>query len=748
MPLLLPTLDDRNFEQLLAEAKRRIPAFTPEWTNFEGESDPGVTIVQLFAFLTENLLYRANRIPERNRLKFLQLLDLPLRPASPAEGIVQIRNERGPIAPRPLGPGVVVSAGQLDFLTRDPVNVLPIEARAYVKRPIPPTDPEYATYLARFEAVLAAEQAADEEDGGTTTTTTSTQLAFYEPSPVAPPTPGNPRPVLDLVNGTIDRSVYLALLAPENVDPEQVRAAIANQTLSLGVVPALDGTPPPLRPRRLGEAPDATADLAFEVADVRPGDQNARWAPLRMTVTPDVLAAMGIVQAELPGVTGLQTWSFDDPLDEGTLDYPPRLEDEQIVARLVTWVRVRLRGAESTTSGAAGTTPSGRLTWIGVNATRVYQAVPVRNELVGFGTGEPDQVFGVANVPVLPVSIRVVVEEPDTGEASLWRLTDDLTAAGRDERVFELDPEAGTIRFGALNGSRPRPGSRILASYEYGGGLQGNVTIGAIDATADDRLQGGFTIANPIPTSGGDLGEGIEEAERQLPLVLRHRDRLVTVQDFGDVTRRTPGVDIGRVEVLPLFRPSQPATEAPGAVTVLVVPRFDPVRPLWPTPDRLFLQRVCDHLEPRRLVTTEVYVRGPDYVPVYVSIGIRVRAGSFPDLVKGTVRDSLSLYLSALPFGGPEGAGWPLNKRLMRKDLEAVATRVPGVEFVEGIQMGVGSPADVAEDDVSGLELPVLVGIDVTEGPPEPLANLFGAPSALSSSGVRIVPVPVSRATC
>ena len=98
MPLQLPVLDDRNFEQLLEEARRRIPVYTPEWTNFGVESDPGITIVQLFAFLTESLLYRANRIPDRNRLKFLQLLGIPLQPAAPADGLIAIRNERGPVA--------------------------------------------------------------------------------------------------------------------------------------------------------------------------------------------------------------------------------------------------------------------------------------------------------------------------------------------------------------------------------------------------------------------------------------------------------------------------------------------------------------------------------------------------------------------------------------------------------------------------------------------------------------------------
>ena len=106
MPLELPVLDDRNYEQLLDDAKRRIPSHTPEWTNFDVESDPGITLVQLFAFLTDSLLYRANRIPERNRLKFLQLLGVPLQAAAAAEGIVAIRNERGPVQALSLKPGV------------------------------------------------------------------------------------------------------------------------------------------------------------------------------------------------------------------------------------------------------------------------------------------------------------------------------------------------------------------------------------------------------------------------------------------------------------------------------------------------------------------------------------------------------------------------------------------------------------------------------------------------------------------
>ena len=77
MPLTIPTLDNRRYQDLLNEALARISVHNPEWTNFN-ESDPGVTLLELFAFLTENLLYRSNQIPERNRRKFLSLLGIPL----------------------------------------------------------------------------------------------------------------------------------------------------------------------------------------------------------------------------------------------------------------------------------------------------------------------------------------------------------------------------------------------------------------------------------------------------------------------------------------------------------------------------------------------------------------------------------------------------------------------------------------------------------------------------------------------
>ena len=84
MPLQPPILDDRDFDQLVQEAKARIPRYTPEWTNFN-DSDPGITLVQLHAWLTETILYRLNKLPDLNYIKFLELLNIRPAPAVAAK---------------------------------------------------------------------------------------------------------------------------------------------------------------------------------------------------------------------------------------------------------------------------------------------------------------------------------------------------------------------------------------------------------------------------------------------------------------------------------------------------------------------------------------------------------------------------------------------------------------------------------------------------------------------------------------
>jgi len=83
MTLPAPDLDSRRFDDLVREARARIPRYTPEWTNFN-DSDPGMTLVKLHAWMTETILYELNRVPDRNYVKFLDLIGIVPRAAEPA----------------------------------------------------------------------------------------------------------------------------------------------------------------------------------------------------------------------------------------------------------------------------------------------------------------------------------------------------------------------------------------------------------------------------------------------------------------------------------------------------------------------------------------------------------------------------------------------------------------------------------------------------------------------------------------
>jgi predicted phage baseplate assembly protein len=83
MSLPVPVLDDRRFQDLVDEAKRLIPRYCPGWTD-HNLSDPGVTLIELFAWMTEMILYRVNKVPDLHFTKFLELMGIRLFSAAAA----------------------------------------------------------------------------------------------------------------------------------------------------------------------------------------------------------------------------------------------------------------------------------------------------------------------------------------------------------------------------------------------------------------------------------------------------------------------------------------------------------------------------------------------------------------------------------------------------------------------------------------------------------------------------------------
>ncbi|GAB4525705.1 MAG: hypothetical protein OHK0046_41800 [Anaerolineae bacterium] len=772
MPIQVPNLDDRSFDEILAEAVARIPVHTPEWNNFN-DSDPGMTLVQLFAFMVDNLLYRANRIPEANRLKFLELLNIPLRPASAARGLVVFENERGPLSPLPVAEGTELFAGKVPFRTRTAVNILPLSAQVYYKslREEAEVDPEVHASLVALHALQNTQR-----------------TTYYQTEVLQPPKLGQKDlPEVNILQDTADNALWLALLAPRSLSTDAVRTVIAEQILCVGVYPSEWTEMEVLRAQTLGQRL-VPSSLVFEAAIPQPptsasAGPTARYRRLTVESAEDVLETPGIIQVKLPAyedIVPYAEWGFD-PGEEGVGDLPPLVEDAEIAQRIVLWLRLTVAhesGGAPVEQDEVGNTmhhvdrQSARVAWVGINAARVIQALAVESERLGVGTGVPNQTFKVTNTPVImasndphqtsaPGEHAFQIQIADTREGwQPWTYTDDLYGAKPEDKVYSLDPESGVVTFGdGLRGKRPPRGAGIRISYEYGGGPAGDVAIGAINKSSS--LPGGIKVGNPVRTWGASAEETVVEGEKRIPSTLRHRNRLVTAEDFHEITRRTPGVEIGRVEVLPLYNPLSEAASPynnPGFVTLLIVPEH-PVEQLEPPdPTRSFLQTIAQWLNPKRLITTQMFILGPRFIQVTVSMGIQVLPGQDSFMVRKRVQDAIRRYLSPT-IGGPEltqmdgtrrGTGWPLESRLYRQDLAAVAARVEGVRFVDpaNVLLGRVSPdgSTISEIDsdipFSGLQLPWLRSINMQEGPPLPLE------SPRSPGAEHSLPIPSRTAKC
>ncbi|WP_331730330.1 putative baseplate assembly protein (plasmid) [Kitasatospora sp. NBC_00070] len=100
MSLPAPNLDDRRFQELVDDAKRLVMQRCPEWTD-HNVSDPGITLIETFAYMTDQLLYRLNRVPDRLYIKFLELIGVRLIPPTPAH--VPVTFWLSAPSPNPIG---------------------------------------------------------------------------------------------------------------------------------------------------------------------------------------------------------------------------------------------------------------------------------------------------------------------------------------------------------------------------------------------------------------------------------------------------------------------------------------------------------------------------------------------------------------------------------------------------------------------------------------------------------------------
>lgn len=733
MPIPPPALDDRSYDDLRTELLERIAVYTPEWTD-RNPSDPGVTLLELVAFLGEKLLYRFNQIPDATRAWLLRLLNVPLLPAQPGRGLVCFTPvRRAPDGTRDavtLPAPTVVGAGPVRFETEDDVTALPVRVKAMAKiAAAAPRDPDL---VSQAEAALDAHGIRDGEEP-----------VFYRPEMLAedPTTPGTPP--LD-VPKAVDGTVWLAVATEDAHAVEALRHAgspLAGAEVSLGV--ALDPQLPGMFAVDACPGPDArTTDVPpqveWQVSTIVAGDDGEpQYTSLELVAdSTQGLRRSGVVRLRLPqDLAGLGVPVPQAPHAAGVGAFPPALDGADEV---LFWLRAfPLPGAPGIPA----------LRWVGVNAAEVVQAVTAQPEYLGTGTGMPGQRYAFAHRPVQLERPAVVVEVEEAGVWRPWHQVESFAGSGPEDRHWTLDAEAGECGFGdTVRGRAPQIGQRIrVLRYRYGGGVEGNVPAKGVTLLAGGEP---VEVTNPLPTEGGTAAETLEAAMDRIPGEFRRHDRAVTMSDFAELALLTPGGEVGRAECLPLFHPPSKALDAAGVVTVVVWPRQDPVRPQAPKPERGLLRRVCAHLDARRLITTELYVVPPEYRKIAVSAGLVVKPGYSADAVRHWVELVLRQYVSPLPPYGPEGAGWPLGRRVHGPELEAAALQVEGVEYLTGLEVarlsadGTWLPGTV---ELQPWEVVELTAVAVAAGgAPPPVGEQPTPPPAPGTP----LPVPVPSRVC
>lgn len=614
MPLDAPDLDDRRFADIVADATALIPRWAPEWTD-RNDSDPGMAIGKLFAWMTELTLFRLNQVPERNYIKFLQMVGIERRPAAAARTELQFIPARDDIPETWVSQGTQVAApadadGPIIFETLKPLAVI--------------------------GASLAAIQVYDGLGHEVVTTKAAAAGQWFHPF------------------GQRARDGAALMLGFASAAP------MTSGSIDILVRTARDGAVPPPQPGRNGFEPydrssttiPPPARLHWEYWDL------VQWQPLTVledgtqALTRDghvVLRGPGasVRKAKLGDAAGQYYW-LRCRVEAPGWDRSPRLD--AVLVNCVPAIQAAQQSAEV----------------LGLSDARPNQSFALGARPV-LAIESPETIVTGDGRSVTITSLRLEIDEGDGPQA--WQEVPDFYASGPDDPHFTLNRTTGVIGFGDnVNGRIPAAfipasgrGNIVAQSYLSGGGRRGNLAANTL-TTIQTFLPGVSAATNPYPAEGGAEEETVAAAKLRAAAEIRSNARAVTPADF-EVRALEAGVR--RAHALALAHPRYPGVRIPGAVTVIVVPDGDAPNPM---PGAATLAAVAAHLDDVRLMTTEVHVVAPRYRLIRIEADLIVRRNADFGVVRAAVEARLNAFLHPLT-GGADGLGWPFGGEVYFSDL-------------------------------------------------------------------------------
>jgi len=694
----IPDLDDRSWKDLVEEMRALIPRYAPQWTD-HNPSDLGITLIELFAWLVEGLIYRLNRVPEKNYIAFLNLLGITRDPATPArafltftagpevvnfpEGFVEVpRRTQAQTQGTETEPPVV-------FETDEAVKVLPVNLRT---------------------ALLVK---------GETYTNVSTSFT-------APPAEGL---MVEVLPG---QPVQLCLGFDKKTE-KTIRLCIQVNRPVQSMPPPVTG-PPVTGPQvavawvySTGALPPADWPLMVNPERDQPGPA------ARVVDETEGLRHAGDALLTLPASWASQTPTLPSPAPPGPP--PPSWSSHHAtptdtVTDPFFWIGIRMtnRHTAPVTVGLRqilfnAATAHNALTIPGALAT------PPAPELLGQSSGKPFQVFAL--------KYRPLFKRPDSDTpydhlevkvgGKTWTQVDDLPKGAGE--CYRLDPVAGEVSFGNVastggqgNGSIPPTGSRITATYRYvAGGVSGNVGAGRI-STLRARVDGIFGVTNVAASFGASDEEPIADTMRRAPDLLRNRYRAVTAEDYEYLAREaTTDVAIARC-LAPRVHDANsdpPGSwvkddpwrfagidRSPGNVTVIVVPDLG-LTEHRPKPDKELLDEVRSYLYERRALTAHLHVTEPRYLQTHTKVkawlwkkATHEETDALKEEVKAEIEKRIETFFHPI-HGGPrtsaqldargwqvlDGTGWQVGEHVFVADLYKAILPPKDIGYIEVVKV-------------------------------------------------------------
>ena len=567
--LPIPVLDDEGFREIAENARSMIPRLYPGWTDFN-EHDPGITFLELFAFLKESQQYHLDQIGPRNRQKYLKLLGMTRRHRACAQTGVLLSGEGGA-----LPAGTRLLAGDVPFETLEPAELSGGRFRGGFS-----WDGERRTAFTvgtRAEAGKLRLEVFGREPGP--------GMAWY----LRFDGPWSPRVPLRLhlwVSGEwpIRRSPVggeefspLAELAWEFLGREgwQSMEVLSDETRGL----LFSGD---VRLRAAG-APCPAAEAAEEERALLKED--GCWIRVRLVRggydVPPVLTGLSdelvpALQRETAAVCRRL------PVEAG------RLREGGLLPAAGEY-EVYLAGADGFWHRAEGVTRqrcgSGTECLLPDPAAGEALLLAWRGEFararhLALGDGFPNQTFALPQKGQIYESFRLLVAETDRpGAWSLWDRVEDFDTSSPEDRHYILDEESGTVRFGdCVHGLAPE-GEILIAAQAVTLGPGGNVKAGRVGAVhPEDLALCGLTgdrvrVWSPDDAAGGRDRESLEDCFQRCRRLLRRTDRAVTYDDYERLVRQTPGLMISNCKAVPVTRlPRQDGSLEENCVTVVVEP--------------------------------------------------------------------------------------------------------------------------------------------------------------------------------